>query len=102
MAESTVRQGTGRRAEDCGKCLDHTGMVEKDSTMLTWIKAVFAVATVASSLMAYSVIWQAPILNTSMARIEERIDGIKIEMKNSDASLDKRVTCLEKTVYEKK
>jgi hypothetical protein len=102
MADRAERHGVGRREEDCYNCPDHTGMVEKDSSILTWIKAAFAAASVASGLMAYSVIWQAPSLNTTMARIEERMDGMKSEMKTSDDKLDKRVTYLEDTVFKKK
>lgn len=98
MAERTERQGVRRRADDCEKCPDHSGMVEKDNTMLTWIKAVFAGVTIASGLMAYSVVWQAPKLNTTMARIEERIDGLK----SRDVDHDKRISCLEAVVYKKK
>jgi hypothetical protein len=102
MAERTERQGVGRRADDCEKCPDHSGMVEKDNSMLTWIKSVFAIVSIASGMMAYSVIWQAPKLNTSMAKIEERIDNIKTEMNSTDTALDRRVTGLEETVYKKK
>ena len=96
------RQGPGRRVEDCEKCAEHTGMVEKDNNMLTWIKAIFAVVTFASGLMAYSVMWQAPNITLSIVRIENRMDGLKDKLESADLLLDKRVTCLEDAVYNKK
>ena len=98
----TERHGVGRRSEDCEKCAEHTGMVEKDNSMLTWIKAIFAVVTFASGLMAYSVMWQAPNITLSIVRMENRMEGLKTRLASADMILDKRVTCLEDAVYNKK
>jgi hypothetical protein len=95
------REGTGRRAEDCGKCPDHTGMVEKDNTQLNWLKATFAVMTIALGMMSYSVVFQAPNIQTSIALINDRIDTVRSEMRTNDVELGRRVNTIESMVYQR-
>jgi len=93
------RQSKGRRAEDCGKCPDHTGMVEKDNSQLSWTKATFTIMSVGLTLMGYSVLWQAPKIDLAVAEVRLEINNIRSEMKAADGAMDKRVTCLEEVVY---
>ena len=93
------RQNNGRRAEDCDKCLDHTGMVEKDRSQLLWTKATFTIMSVGLTLMGYSVFWQAPKIDTAVAELRLEINNIRGEYKSGDQALDRRVTCLENVVY---
>jgi len=94
------RQGKGRKVEDCKEtCGEHSGMVERDFNMATWIKSVFAMVSAACTLMAYSVFWQAPKIDTAVAEMRLEINNIRSEFKAADQAIDKRITCLEEVVY---
>ena len=76
-------------------CEDHSGL-------MAWMKSIAALLVCASSLLAYSVIWQAPGIRLEIAREIARLDMQNKELsyqirgvQQSVCTLDQRVNALE-------
>jgi hypothetical protein len=96
------RSGKDRRCGDNEECSEHSGMVERDNSMMAWVKGIFAMASIIGGLLSYSVLWQAPKLSYGITDVRNEITNIRRDMKEADCTLDKRVSGLEDVVYHKK
>jgi septal ring factor EnvC (AmiA/AmiB activator) len=79
-----------------GHCEDHSGQ-------LMWMRGIASLLILSAGLLSYSVFWQAPAIQTEIAKEVARVDGeiklVKKEMesvKSDIADLRGRVSTLEK------
>lgn len=88
-----MSQRTGSNCEDV--CQEHSGLKTMIMVVLVGVVGTLAMQT-------YNNFFATTEIKTSIAELRGELNGIRSEMKSTDAALEKRVSSLEYTVFKKR